>query len=325
MRDDHGPAPDDLPRSPSGRVPRWVVDEAHGQAPGDTRWRDAALLSTEAAGPGRGRRRRRRERRWPWVVAAVTVVAVATGLLVTRQAAMGSGYGRYPGWPPPGLEEGVRPRTAAAQPQPAPADGSARYLSTQPDSRLPVTWSPCRPIHYVVRTAGQTADGLGLLQSAIAEISRDTGLRFVYDGTTTESPSADREPYLPERYGQRWAPVLISWVTQAEDPDMTDQVLGLTRPYAVSQPDDGAGGQQVYVTGQVEMSTALIGAVQRSLGVKATRTVFLHELGHLVGLAHTTAPGAVMYPSYRPRVVTFTPSETAALASLGSGPCRPDV
>ena len=32
-------APDDLPRSPSGRVPQWVVDEAAGRPPAPTGWR----------------------------------------------------------------------------------------------------------------------------------------------------------------------------------------------------------------------------------------------------------------------------------------------
>lgn len=138
---------------------------------------------------------------------------------------------------------------------------------------------------------------------------------------TTEQPAADREPFQPDRYGDRWAPVLISWVTGAEDPDMTAGVLGLTRPVPVRS----GSGDGIFVTGQVEMNADLIASIQRRLGVKATRTVFLHELGHLVGLDHVATSGSLMFPSYQPTVVTFGPAELAGLRSLGSGACRGDV
>ena len=323
-----GGAPDDLPRSPSGRVPRWVVDEALGSSTGDTAGR-GATASVLDGDVQRGRRRRRSRRKalvgLIAVLAVVGVVAVAVRNpgLVSRLG--GSAASTANDWPPAGLEEGTRPRLAWPEPQPAPADGSGVYLATQPGSTLPVTWSPCRPIHYVVRAADETVDGLGLLQSAVAEISRDTGIRFVYDGTTEEAPSDARKLVQPDRYGDRWAPVLIAWVGQRENPEMTSQVLGMTRPDPVPLPGDAATSPRAYVSGQVLMNSDLIGRVQRQLGAKATRTVFLHELGHLMGLDHVGARNAIMFPSYQPRVVTFTTAEMAGLHSLGSGPCRPEV
>jgi len=329
MRDDVGDLPpDDLPRAPSGRVPQWVIDEAQGRATQDTAWRGSAasVVDTDRQ---RGLRRRRSRRRVGvalvvvLALAGVATVAVRDPDVVARLG--GSAAGATNDWPTAGHEEGARPRLAWPQPQPAPSDGSVAYLATQPGSDLPVTWSPCRPIHYVVRAADETVDGLGLLQSALAEISRDTGIRFVYDGTTEEAPSAARRLVQPERYGDRWAPVLIAWVGQRENPEMTSQILGMTRPDPVTLPGDPTTSPRVFVSGQVLMNSDLIGRVQRQLGAKATRTVFLHELGHLIGLAHVGARSAVMYPSYQPRVVTFTAAEMGALHSLGSGPCRPEV
>jgi hypothetical protein len=256
---------------------------------------------------------------------AVSLVVVRSPSLRARIAGAGSGSGSVADRPPAGVEEGARPRAAWPAPEAAPADGTAAYLGTQPASRLPVTWSPCRPIHYVVDTAGMSVDGLGILQSAVAEISRGTGIRFVYDGTTSETPSADRSSYQPDRYGDRWAPVLISWAGVKKDPEMTADVLGLTRPDAVAVDPSDRTSPLVYVSGQVEMNADFIGVIQRRLGVKATRTVFLHELGHLMGLGHVHSTNAVMNPVYQPKVVTFTPSELSALQSLGSGPCRPEV
>lgn len=265
----------------------------------------------------------------PWAAIAgwsIAVLAVAVlGLSVLRgwvsSPLTTTTSGAQEPRPPAGLEEGARPRGALDAPVSAPADGAFRYIDVQPDGRTPVTWSPCRPIHVVVNDANATPDGPGLLRSALDEISRDTGLRFVDDGTTTETPSPERARYQPDRYGDRWAPVLVSWVTESEDPDMTSDVLGLTRPAGV----DAADGTAVFVSGQVEMNADLIASIQKRLGVKATRTVFLHELGHLVGLDHVQSTRSVMYPSYQPKVVTFTPDELTGLRSLGSGPCRGDV
>lgn len=61
--------PDDLPRSPTGRVPQWVIDEASGRTPEAGGWR----THEPALGPDRPRRR------WlAWVgVVALLTVAVA--------------------------------------------------------------------------------------------------------------------------------------------------------------------------------------------------------------------------------------------------------
>lgn len=44
-----------------------------------------------------------------------------------------------------------------------------------------------------------------------------TGLVFIDDGLTDERWSKEREPYQPDRYGDRWAPILISWSTEEEE------------------------------------------------------------------------------------------------------------
>lgn len=63
--------PDQLPRSASGRVPQWVVDEAAGRPTAPTAWRAVPTVVDRA--PARGRRR------GPWVGAAALAVVVLGG------------------------------------------------------------------------------------------------------------------------------------------------------------------------------------------------------------------------------------------------------
>jgi len=77
------------------------------------------------------------------------------------------------------------------------------------------------------------------VQRAAATVPRATGLRLVYDGPTTES-TKDRDAYQPDRYGDRWAPVLVTWATTREVPDFDDDVPRQAGPTRVRRPGNGA-------------------------------------------------------------------------------------
>ncbi|CCH89492.1 Peptidase metallopeptidase [Modestobacter italicus] len=220
--------------------------------------------------------------------------------------------------PLPGLEEAAAPLgTPLAAPQ---GGGPHAFLRVQDDGVTPVTYDPCRPIHYVVRPDHEPAGGRALLHASIAQISAVTGLRFVYDGETTEAPSHDRSSYQPDRYGDRWAPVLVSWATGAEVPDFAGDVVGL----ASSRDLYTATGTGVYVTGAVELdadwfATALADTDARGVA----RGIVLHELGHLVGLDHVDDPAEVMAPGGAQ--TDLAEGDLTGLAQLGAGECAPDL
>ncbi len=65
---------DDLPRSPTGRVPQWVVDEAAGRRPESEQWRSPTAV-TSPAPVGRAPRRRRRL----WLRLVDVLIAAALG------------------------------------------------------------------------------------------------------------------------------------------------------------------------------------------------------------------------------------------------------
>lgn len=184
-------------------------------------------------------------------------------------------------------------------------------------------WEACRPIHYVVRPGGEGDRFDAILRSAVAEVSRDTGLKFVDDGTTTEAPlrTASRDLYQPAKYGDRWAPVLIAWSNVGESPHLAGRVEGFARPGWWA----GRGEPERLVSGSVTYDVDKLQVLDGELGDGAVRTVVLHELGHLVGLAHVKDPTQVMNPTVgRGAPSHFAAGDLTGLAALGSGPCFTD-
>ncbi len=313
---------DDVPRSPSGRVPQWVIDEAHGRAPQHgVPWRSyPSAQGTQSL--------RQRRRRWSRGLTSALVVLAIVGVAAWLQAngtlkptfTNAALTSRPANWPKPGHEESSRPLGV-----PAPlvaASGSYRFLAHQADGTTPVSYDPCRPIHYVIRQDGEPAGGNQIVTNAVHRLSQATGLHFVYDGATSEGPFRERLSYQPNRYGDRWAPVLVSWVTAKENPVMASAVTGEGGSSAFGFP----GGPSAYVSGAVELDAAkLTSELKRPDGKRVVRAVVLHELGHLVGLDHVSAANQLMYPQIQPGVTDFGTGDLTGLAALGRGTCMPNL
>ena len=220
-----------------------------------------------------------------------------------------------PDQPPPPLEEAAQPLGA---PQALPAGaGKFEVAIDQPgDSAVPVAWDPCRPIHYVVNPAGAPPDGAPLIQAAIARVQKATGLHFVDDGPTTEKTSKDRKPYQPARYDSaRWAPVLIGWSDETATPSLAGYIAGVGMPQAVYASRD----RLVYVTGQVTLDRQQLSPA-RAADRAVVRAIILHELGHLVGLDHTSDRRQIMYSKRSSTSATTGPAICAV--SRASAPRR---
>jgi len=221
-----------------------------------------------------------------------------------------------------GLDDRPTPTTSAGQRMLVPSllvpyDPSYTFSMTQAGASEPVTFDPCRPIQYVVRPAGAPVDGDELVTQALHRVSEVSGLMFMSAGYTDEGPSVDRPNFLPDRYGDRWAPVLISWSTPAEYPQLAGPVIGVTS----TEPVDAADGRLALVSGQVTLDTEQIVQQVRAGNRAIAIAVITHELGHLVGLGHVNDERQLMYPSARPLVTSFGPGDLTGLAKLGSGTC----
>ena len=190
------------------------------------------------------------------------------------------------------------------------------------DAGRPATFDPCWPVRWVLRPDGAPEGGDRLVHEAVAQVARATGLRFVFSGQTDEAPSPDRATALPERYGTGPAPVLVAWETEEQNPALVGDTVGQAGSVSVSLGE----GTRVFVSGTVSLDAGRMPEILSMRdGAETARAIILHELGHLVGLAHVDDPTQLMYPEARREVPDFGPGDLTGLEVLGSGPCLPEL
>ena len=187
-----------------------------------------------------------------------------------------------------------------------------RFKDIDPATGEPVRFDPCTPVGYVVNTAHAPPGSLADIHSAIDQTSEATGSELVYEGPTNEAPRVNRPLLQPGRYGRRWPPLLIAWST--EDPSLfREHGVGVAANVFVAN----GTGRLVYVSGIIVMNATQ----QLSTGFGAGRTwgkVILHEMGHIVGLAHVEDAAEVMNPSVVSSPASWGSGDLAGLRRLGS-------
>ena len=223
------------------------------------------------------------------------------------------------GSPPAGFEESgsrLLPAVSVARPDP-----SYEFAAVQDDGVSPVAWSPCRPIHYVVHTDGAPNGFKVAVDEAIADLSALTGLAFVDDGTSAETPAGSRDAYLPELYPDRWAPVLIGVAGEDDVAYLEGATAGVAYTYRVQAP---SSGRWHLVSGAVYVDEDAFSLRSGANRRPTWLAVLRHELGHLVGLDHVDDSDQLMYP-VTSTLRTYQSGDRTGLALLGQGECAPDL
>jgi hypothetical protein len=211
---------------------------------------------------------------------------------------------------------GPSPLRAVTTAAPASAGWSPSYVDS---AGRPARWDACSAIHYVVQTRWMPPGGRADLAASLGRLAKASGLVFTDDGDTDELPSAGRAAYQPERYGKRWAPLLIGWLPPAStDLGLGHGIAGVTVAVALPGPKGGS-----IVTGQVALDADH--RLPAGFGPGATEgEVLLHELAHAVGLGHVLDPTQVMYPQTTNSESQYGAGDRAGLAALGRpAGCRP--
>lgn len=235
-------------------------------------------------------------------VASVTTIVIAATLSSPRQ-------------------ERTEHRTAGtaavvSTPQAAAADGF-RTWARLPDG-TPLRWDACRPIEFVLSLDGLPTDVGPDVIEALDRLSRASGLELRLMSTTEERPRVDRPLVVRDGSGWRWSPVLIGWMSPAEAAavgvPLEAQDRGVALPISVRD-----GDRESYVTGQVVLNAQradlIAGFSDRTDAWGAT---LLHELAHLLGLAHVEDGRELMAADPGRGPVAFGPGDLAGLAAVGA-------
>ncbi len=157
--------------------------------------------------------------------------------------------------------------------------GSYAFMEMQGDD--PVTWNHCQAIRYQVNPKGAPADWATIVDRAVADVEEASGFVFADRGTTVKTQ------LIGSRYqGNEWEPVLILWSDRYQDLSLDGGVIGRggSAPIEVD-------GRLRFVIGQVSLDSNVEDPV-------ATQMVLEHELGHVLGLDHTSDSDQLMYAGY---------------------------
>jgi hypothetical protein len=239
-----------------------------------------------------------------WTIPAV----LAAGALVAA-AVVGAGLSSF------GLSTGTPPADDGPTEVATGASSDGYAVWARNDDGAPVRWDACSPIDLVVSPDGAPVGAMDDLDEAVARLVEVTGLELRVVGTTDERPQAGRPPYQPDRYGHRWAPVLVAWARPHEGGirlRSTDR--GVAVPIAV-----GPRGDRTYVTAQIAFNVDRTdlepGFDDRSISWGST---VLHELVHVLGLDHVTDPTQLMYVFPGEGPVELGRGDLAGLSAVGA-------
>jgi hypothetical protein len=261
--------------------------------------------AAEAAGRSRGSRREGARR--VLVGVATLAISVPASLTMLHQQ---------------GIDVDLHSLTRRIGIGPASAEeesGPYRFMRRQPGGVEPVAYDPCRPIHVVRNLDVAPPGSSDVLDAALEEVSKATGMTFVDDGATDELPGDGRPTRDPARYGAGWSPVLVAWTTPEQDPGLAGRVVGLGGSTSVA---DTLTERRQYVTGTVSLDAPALARITRrpGRGPLLARAVVMHELAHVLGLSHVRDRGELMYDGNVGRL-TFGPGDRRGLALLGRAAC----
>lgn len=174
-------------------------------------------------------------------------------------------------------------------------------------------WDPCQPIGWRVNLRRATRGALADTRAAFWRLGQITGLTFRYRGSAAGVPQMDSNPWFPAD-----TQIVVAWVRATTLFDYAPEGDAVAAPYYLAGYHN-TDGSPAY---RIASGSVVIRARPRwpgGYGPGLTRgDILLHELGHLMGLAHVDSPAEMMFPVMTRGRARYGLGDLAGLAAHGA-------